>query len=85
MIDLLKWNYETHEYDPYQVPDDWVLGLYSTDMELPINCAQCGKGMTYGVGYTSKEVHTPVGFGYAVCEQCYEKEVERDREARARP
>lgn len=25
-------------------------------------------------GYTSKQIHTELGFGYAVCEQCYEKE-----------
>lgn len=84
MIDLRKWNYETHEYDLYQVPDTWVLVLYTQDMELPVNCAQCGKEMTFGEGYTSKEIHTPVGFGYPVCEQDYEKEVERDQANRRR-
>lgn len=27
--------------------------------------------LTRGNCYTSKEIHTPHGFGYAVCESCY--------------
>lgn len=78
---LRKWNYETREYDPYEVPDDWELVLTTQDMEQHVNCAQCGKDMTFGDGYTSREVHTNVGFGYPVCEQCYENERRREAEA----
>lgn len=75
---LRKWNYETREYDLYEVPDDWELVLVTRDMEQHVNCAQCGKDMTFGEGYTSREVHTNVGFGYPVCEACYEDEVKRE-------
>ena len=47
-------------------------------MDEIVNCCQCLKEMKFGEGYTSKEVHTPVlGFGYCVCSECYEKEMER--------
>lgn len=72
-----KWNYETHKYDDYLVPDDKILKTYSNDMNEIVNCCQCLKEMTFGEGYTSMEVHTPIGFGYAVCEECYQKEMER--------
>lgn len=83
-IDIRKWNYETHEYDAYTPPEGWVPVLVTDDMELAIKCASCGKDMDFGSGYTSKELHTTVGFGYPVCEDCYEKESERDRDDRRR-
>lgn len=73
---LRKWDYATHEYKPYEVPDDKTFIVYSADMDLPVNCANCFKDMTYGQGYTSRTIHTEVGFGYPVCEDCYEKERE---------
>lgn len=68
---LQKWNIEKDEYEPYGVPDDWNVKTYSDDMDEVINCAQCGKKIACGEGYTSLEVHTPAGFGYSVCEDCY--------------
>jgi hypothetical protein len=78
-IDIQKWNYKTHQYDPYEVPENVTLVIYSIDMDLPINCAACFKPMTYGVGYTSRTLHNHVGFGYPVCEEDYEKEVEAEK------
>lgn len=75
--DIGKWNYETHEYDPYMPNPDWKLKLYSQDMDEPINCASCGKEMTYGEGYSSEELHNHIGFGYPVCEECYRLELAR--------
>lgn len=69
-----KWNYKTHNYDPYEVPIDWNCKTYSEDMNEIINCASCGRKIRYGNCYTSKEIHTSVGFGYGVCSKCYEKE-----------
>ena len=74
-----KWNYQTHKYDDYFVPDDKILKTYSNDMNEIVNCCQCLKEIKYGDSYTSKEVHTPIGFGYAVCEDCYKQEWERRR------
>ena len=47
---------------------------YSSDMDKLIACASCGKTITFGEGYTSRKITNNVGFGYCVCEQCYEKE-----------
>ena len=74
-----KWNYETHKYDDYLVPDDKILKTYSNDMNEIVNCCQCLKEMTFGEGYTSMEVHTNMGFGYCVCGKCYEEEMQRRR------
>lgn len=73
MIDLQKWNFKTHEYEPFKSPAV-VLSLYSEDMLAATDCANCGKRMTYGEGYTSRTIHNHVGFGYPVCQGCYEKE-----------
>jgi NAD-dependent SIR2 family protein deacetylase len=72
-----KWNYKTHEYDEYN--PKWNLILMRHEMGELVNCAQCGKEIKFGDSYTSKEVHTHVGFGYPVCDKCYEGEVARDR------
>lgn len=28
---MLKWNYKTNTYDPYEVPDDWNVSTFETD------------------------------------------------------
>ena len=72
--EMKKWDNKKHSYDPYKVPSEWNCPLYTEDMEEVINCVQCGKEMTYGEGYTSKEIHNPFGLGYTVCEKCYSEE-----------
>ena len=74
---LRRWNYLTHQYEPYKVPDDWYVTAYETDMETEVNCACCGKQMTHGDAYCSMEIHTQLGFGYDVCEGCYVEEKKR--------
>ena len=74
---MQKWNYETHEYEKYEVPEDWKCCLYSSDMERKVNCPGCGKEMMYGEGYTSWEIHNHMGFGYVVCSECHEEEKKR--------
>lgn len=78
---LRKWNYETHEYDPYEIPDEWNVPL-TTYLDEIVNCPHCGKELKYGETYTSKEIHNNVGFGYGVCSECYEEEWERRRKYR---
>jgi hypothetical protein len=41
-----------------------------------------GKKVTFGSCYTSKEIHTPGGFGYAVCGECYATERIKEEEWR---
>lgn len=67
-----KWDFKTKEYYDYELPEHAC--LFSDDMIKVIACAECGRKMLFGDGYTSKQIHTELGFGYAVCEQCYEKE-----------
>lgn len=74
---LNKWNYEKHSYDLIDVPDDWNCSTYEYFMDTIIHCPHCGKQLRFGDCYTSLEYHTKMGFGYAVCEPCYELEWER--------
>ena len=72
-----KWNYEKHDYDPYIIPYGWRVTPFCIDEKEIINCAQCGKQMIVDDGYVSLEVYTPIGFGYIVCEDCYDEEWKR--------
>ena len=74
---LQKWNGKEHKYEDYEIPDEWNVKTYSRNMKERINCAQCGKEINFGDCYTSLEIHTEIGFGYAVCEKCYAKEWKR--------
>lgn len=78
-----RWNYETHEYDNYEPA--FPIKLYTEDMEEIVHCTNCGVLLPFGRCFTSRELHTPVGMGYPVCEVCYEQETERDRKYRERP
>lgn len=69
-----KWNYKKHDYEPYRMPSDWNCKTYSDDMDEIINCAQCGRSVKFGDCYTSLEIHSGIGFGYGVCENCYNAE-----------
>lgn len=76
---LQRWDYDLHDYIPFVVPNECVFKIYSDNMDDIINCCQCFKEMKFGEGYTSMEVHTGAGFGYAVCEKCHDEEWERRR------
>lgn len=78
---MKKWNFKKREYEPYEVPGDWVTPLIEFDMDKIVNCASCGERMVFGDGYTSKKIHTDSGFGYCVCLKCYEKEWAEENEA----
>ena len=71
---LKKWNYKTHNYDSYKIPNEWNCKTYSDNMKEIVNCPHCGKKLEFGDTFTSLEIHTGFGFGYGVCSECYEKE-----------
>lgn len=74
-IPYKKWNYVTHSYDDYYVPVDKKLVFSDPgSLDTIINCCQCLKEIKFGDSYTSLEVHTEMGMGYAVCEDCYNQE-----------
>lgn len=74
---MQRWNNKKGEYETYEVPADWQCKLYEDDMNQKISCASCGKEERFGACYTSMEIHNSMGFGYAVCPECYQKEIER--------
>ena len=74
---LRKWNYDIHEYEFYNIPDEWDCRYYGNDMSEIINCCQCGKEIAFGDTYSSQEVHNFIGLGYSVCENCHEVETDR--------
>lgn len=76
---MQKWNFNKREYEPYSVPADWNCKTYSVDMDEIVNCPHCGRQVTFGECYTSRQIHTEHGFGYAVCESCYEDEWKAER------
>lgn len=70
-----KWDFKARKYYDYDLPEG--VCLYSADMDKVIACAQCGKRILFGDSYPSRRIyaiHSTHGFGYAVCEQCYDKE-----------
>lgn len=81
---LRKWNFDTHEYEPFDSPAKATF-TYSANMDAPVDCANCGKAMTYGEGFTSRTIHTEIGFGYPVCEDCYNTEWEAERKSKNEP
>lgn len=74
---LRKWNYDVRSYEHYEVSDEWDCRYYGNDMSEMINCVQCGNKVRFGDCYSSQEVHTDMGFGYMVCEECHEVEMKR--------
>lgn len=82
MATLRKWNYVKHDYEPYVIPYNWHCPMMAIDMREIVNCASCGKVMTFGEGYTSRVIHSMLGFGYCVCKSCMEKEWAAENAAR---
>ena len=74
---LNRWDYEAQEYEKELVPEG-NYKMYSADMEEKVKCPHCGKEVAFGDMYTSKEFQSDFGFGYAVCQECYDKEKRRE-------
>mgnify|MGYP000845751845 FL=1 len=70
-----RYNTKLHKYEDIILPDE--CRTYEDDMEKMVPCAQCGRMFKFSEMYTSREVHTAHGFGYAVCAECYDGETDR--------
>jgi len=68
---LRKWNVRTGGYEPYDIPGEWNVRYFSEDMSETVNCARCGRKMKYGDGFKSRLIHTEMGYGYCVCDDCF--------------
>lgn len=73
---LNRWNYETHDYDPFISPSEFLV-LVTDNMDLEIGCACCGEKILFGETFTSKEIHNTSGLGFPVCGKCHKQEYER--------
>lgn len=72
-----------HEYAPYDLPSG--AKVYTDNLQEAVSCAACGKRIIAGDSYTSLEIHTNMGFGYMVCTDCYNGEIERKRNSYENP
>lgn len=77
---MKKYNFKTGSYDNYSVPSNWKVRCYCDDCSEEINCCSCGKLLKYGESYTSRQIQTRGGFGYAVCSECYDIEFKEERD-----
>jgi hypothetical protein len=68
-----KLNLDTGEYEPYELPKGSI--KICTIMGLEVTCADCGKPVPYGNAFTSKRIFGYIGYGYAICGECYRKEI----------
>jgi hypothetical protein len=80
-LDIQKWNWKNHKYEPYRVNPKWHIVLWTEDFDERINCTSCGEELYFGESYTSKELHTKIGLGYPVCGNCYALENDRKVES----
>ncbi|MCL2632330.1 MAG: hypothetical protein FWD45_04525 [Coriobacteriia bacterium] len=78
-MQIRKWNYATRAYDIVELPDDWRVSFFETDMDTLVNCPHCGKSLSFGEAYTSRQFHSKAGFGYGVFTDCYKKEWDLER------
>ena len=73
----LKWNVKTNDYDIYRLP--FKASAYESDLHTIVACARCEKELSYGDAYTSRQIHTEMGFGYMVCRECNKQEWNLER------
>lgn len=70
---LQKWNPTKHIYEPFESPAKKLI-LISGDMDERCDCANCWKDISFWECYTSRMIHTDMGFWYPVCTDCYQIE-----------
>lgn len=73
-----KWNFITKKYTEVDLPDDKNITTFSPNLNDIVNCVSCFKPLTFGDSYTSRTYHTNMGFGYCICEDCYNQELASD-------
>lgn len=71
----IKWDPFEREYSDYKLPEG--ASTYSFDMDAEVSCASCGNVIRYAESFSSLEIHTATGIGYAVCGECYGDEIAR--------
>lgn len=65
------YDWKRREYRPYRLP---VGSSVDPQENETVTCARCGKPVGFMDSWTSMAIHSPMGFGYAVCNECHEAE-----------
>lgn len=74
-----KWSFKDRKYNDIEVDSDkYYSPLYTDNMNEIVNCISCKQEHSFGSCYTSRQYHSHLGFGYPVCEKCYNKEIEQE-------
>ena len=71
---MLKWNFFKREYEKFTPAEVGIYKTYCSNMNERVNCPHCGKRMKFRDSYTSLQIQTGIGMGFAVCKTCYDKE-----------
>lgn len=74
---LMRWDYKKHQYKKILRDSKWLYKTFSFSDKTKVNCCNCNKCIQFGDSYTSLEYHNDLGIGYAICDRCYNKELER--------
>lgn len=73
---LKRWNSSTQSYEPFEVPDNKVVVCGGSNPEDLVDCAICGKEITFGDSFSAQTVFVPgTGFKCCICEQCHKEEL----------
>ncbi|MCI6068205.1 MAG: hypothetical protein MR707_08295 [Galactobacillus timonensis] len=83
MTYVRRYSFKNHCYEkPEELPKNWHTPLITDNMDEIINCACCGKEVSFGRCFTSRKIFDMHGiFGFPVCRDCYEKELKEWRTA----
>jgi len=69
-----KYNPISRKSITIKIPDG--CSVYEDDMGAEVVCPNCKRTILFGDSYTSNKYFTiQGGFGYAVCHDCYNKEL----------
>lgn len=73
---VAKWSPLIKKYIPYMVHND--ASFFEEDMDKIVKCAECNRDIEYGDCFSSRLIHTRMGYGYAVCPKCHEEEIREE-------
>ncbi len=76
-----RLNTRTKMFVDFVFPDNWKCVTFQDLLATIVNCANCGKPVTYGKSRVSSEIRNGInGPGYAICPECFAAESKRNKE-----
>ena len=72
-----RWDFLKQRNEIVNIPKDCA--TFASEDLAPVRCPSCNRVHAYGEMYTSLRYQDAVGFGYMVCEHCYQQEHEMRR------